>query len=799
MVDNVESWIEYIDKQNNEILENNKNIWTSWLKDPNTFLLDHDDRVAFNNKIIDRNNDLGKEIREVLSTQFSTSAMMMTSSLDSPPPSPDTATDVYFLNMSWSNILCFGNSNYFEFGGCKPAPVAACKYLFANNGHGKTSFLEVILIALFGQGIASKMVKSSHISILNKSTTVGFTHILIRIQNINYIIKRTFINKNNKLAVDPKETYVYNATAQQQIVCGKNDVDAWVCETIGGDIDSFLMTNMIIDDPIDFDMQQIDTKLCELFALEKSNAMLLLLKSAKAMYKYIADHAAGATKVLKEQMQHAFDEEAYNAVREEHDQLLAEIEKEKKKIVNIEDTTADDFNDIMLKLQILRERSKKVYENKIKRGEPDRRKFASYYGVSAEELQCRIAAIQSSGDLLLPMADVLSYWDDYDVYVEEKLSTETIDAEIELLRLKTAGLHEGDGSDIEAAFSFHPDCEACAKNMIEFKKSTWSRKAVTQKELNALQNKIDHWKEVFERIHLIKLDLEHDIGVYKRFKCSKTDIQYYYHLEHVKEYDEWDQKLKTIHNDISVLEAQMKEKERAKNAQGKLNKQIVSGIKSMKARAQTCLCKLEVIKEQKNQYTALLQKLEAYEAYAAYVLLRKDVVDHLYNTFIGFKQWAFETRIIPDFVSRLNEYLLILCKNHRPLSFVVTPGTSFANYFVLDGSLSLPVKKCSTFQRFTINLATRLALQFMKAGGGNRAAARRVMFLGVDEAFTSICDQQNMDSVFVLLKTISPMYTNIVVTSCQNFKLANFVLDNKDVIYIARNDEQGTSQIQYNS
>lgn len=189
--------------------------------------------------------------------------------------------------ISWDYMLCYLDGNSVNFETLENKITA----INARNGHGKTNFLEVVCLALFGEGFPSRVNKKYSTSIINTSKpghTPSFTCIELELfdhkdsrdsrdsrnkdlnqdtMNIDtnqgpmhkgvsnkskhtiYIYREWSSKKTtpNKLDTTHKKILVYTKDKdnnQTIIKCGKTAVDNWVKENIGS-IDSFLLSCMI--------------------------------------------------------------------------------------------------------------------------------------------------------------------------------------------------------------------------------------------------------------------------------------------------------------------------------------------------------------------------------------------------------------------------------------------------------------------------------------------------------------------------------------------------------------------------
>lgn len=178
------------------------------------------------------------------------------------------------------------------------------------------------------------------------------------------------------------------------------------------------------------------------------------------------------------------------------------------------------------------------------------------------------------------------------------------------------------------------------------------------------------------------------------------------------------------------------------------------------------------------------------------------------NEFAKFKDWVLEKKIIPIILEHLNYLLLLMCRNHRPISldcvFVqndidkkekkekkenIYNSHSFNKsfYWILrDGLLSPPFEKASGFQKCVINLAMRIVLGRLGVTGMKNTQ------LFIDEGFTS-CDGENLDNIPIVLQEMLTLYDSIIIVS----HLDELKTCIPSCIQIERNSLNNLSNIRY--
>ena len=275
-------WIEYLEKQ--ELQESDQDqLWKAWFINHDTLMIPSDiSNLNIQSKIKEKNEKFSKllsEYKDLYDDQINLS------SIKKP----------FRINyLEWEYILCYRNTNYFNFDNLENNISA----ITANNACGKSSFLETICIALFGEGFPSRHNKTYSASIIcqeKPDSSNAKTVIYVTINNIKYIITRVFSHTSkdaNKLVCESKYTTLERDDLKQNIHSGKTAVDAWVKKHIGS-IEAFLLSSMISQnvDMDFFNLKSADQKelLDNALSINVSTKFHNVLKEAKLSHSYIVD------------------------------------------------------------------------------------------------------------------------------------------------------------------------------------------------------------------------------------------------------------------------------------------------------------------------------------------------------------------------------------------------------------------------------------------------------------------------------------------------------------------------------
>ena len=224
----------------------------------------------FLKKYHDRNDKIQKVIDEYMSHQIGTVKQ---------------GQRVELVNMSWHYLMCYGESNYFDFTKIKDQIAL----LNGKNAMGKSSFLDVLCIGLYGTPtkmrslVTAKKYTDKIIHDHRPSHKVApSVTILLKIKDSYYEIHRVFgsqSGKDKEHMIMQKEVSISKIASDfstKQIICeGNTTVETWIEKNIGS-MDSVLMSTMICQMDLNnfFHMKQEDQKAILDTALHLENVSL---------------------------------------------------------------------------------------------------------------------------------------------------------------------------------------------------------------------------------------------------------------------------------------------------------------------------------------------------------------------------------------------------------------------------------------------------------------------------------------------------------------------------------------------
>jgi len=190
---------------------------------------------------------------------------------------------VELVNMQWNYLMCYGENNHMDFTNLKNKIAL----LNGKNAMGKSSFLDILCIGLFGEP-----TKMRHMITGKKYTdkiihdhrpsykTAPSVYILLKIKGELFEIYRTFgtqVGLNKEHMISQKEANVSKLKDNyKQIICeGNTLVEKWI-ESHIGTMESVLMSTMICQMDLNnfFHLKQDDQKIILDTALHLENVSL---------------------------------------------------------------------------------------------------------------------------------------------------------------------------------------------------------------------------------------------------------------------------------------------------------------------------------------------------------------------------------------------------------------------------------------------------------------------------------------------------------------------------------------------
>ena len=282
-INSTDSLVEYIQ---NKINTDNKSLssdnWKQWILHPETLIIPNEyipDKIS--SKIQSKSTALDKSAKEYIQEFEKVQSHNITSG----------SLELHKLEWSW--VLNYKNNNVFDFR----KNTKSISVLNAKNGSGKSNFLEIICIALFGEGFPSRHNNNYSSTIIcdkKPSGIMASTQITFSLNNTLYILKRTMRNNTNKRSINFEDVTLYTIINDtKEILHQKNvAVSAWIDLNIGK-CSTYLMSTMLTQNA-DSDFFSLDHKtqkelLDRILSLDHINSLKKLLKDTLLYYKYTSE------------------------------------------------------------------------------------------------------------------------------------------------------------------------------------------------------------------------------------------------------------------------------------------------------------------------------------------------------------------------------------------------------------------------------------------------------------------------------------------------------------------------------
>lgn len=234
-INSIDNLINYID---NKITKDNKtissNVWKQWLQHPESIIIP---TTYIPNKILPKIIDKSATI-EKLSQKY-------IEEFDKVQAQQIISGNLHINKLEWNWILNYKKGNVFDFdNNSKNISV-----INAKNGNGKSNFLEIMCIALFGQGFPSRHNTNYAANIIcdkKPSGVMASTNITFTLNNILYNITRAMRHNTTKRNINFEDVVLCTIiNGSKTILHQKNNaVSQWVDSHIGT-IDTYLMSAML--------------------------------------------------------------------------------------------------------------------------------------------------------------------------------------------------------------------------------------------------------------------------------------------------------------------------------------------------------------------------------------------------------------------------------------------------------------------------------------------------------------------------------------------------------------------------
>lgn len=310
------------------LTESQYNILTNILENKETLLLT-DYNTTIENECIKKN----KEINQYIIESNKSDNIIVTKS------------KFRVLYIEWNNLYCYHENNHINFENLDLKTFL----ISGNNGMGKSSIFNIILLALWGENLLK-----SQVSIINSKKNSATTTIHVETDGEIYKIVRTFTLKEAKII---KKTIITNHTKNVKIK-EDNSSKEFLINKIGT-LDDFI-TNSMITQNVDNDILKLDYKeslltFDKILNLENIQKTYNLFKTTSVKYKDIiksivskmqvyssitvSPHTEDSLKSLKHRIDNIIQNK--KTANDEYDNIYIDL-----KNINIEKILNTDYDDV---------------------------------------------------------------------------------------------------------------------------------------------------------------------------------------------------------------------------------------------------------------------------------------------------------------------------------------------------------------------------------------------------------------------------------------------------------------------
>jgi len=198
------------------------------------------------NDIKDRISNRNKKISDALAEYNNFNVNTHTTTTTYANNQLTSGNNIYFKVLKWSYIMCYGESNYFDFEGMS----GKFALLNGRNAMGKSAFLDVLCIALYGEPSKHRNImygKQNNGKIINNTCPANknmCVDLSFTVNDIQYEISRTYTYTK----IDTRQGLkCVNASIKNMdtVLCDNiTEVNDWI-NTIFGSLDNLLMSSFI--------------------------------------------------------------------------------------------------------------------------------------------------------------------------------------------------------------------------------------------------------------------------------------------------------------------------------------------------------------------------------------------------------------------------------------------------------------------------------------------------------------------------------------------------------------------------
>lgn len=277
-INSVDVLIDYIQNALDTKKQSLPDVWKTWLKTPDHMFLNPENLP---DSILKKINEKTDKLRKIASTYHSDFERVQSSSIQT--------GHIRLHSIEWNWILNYNQGNRFDFD----SHNNQISILNAKNASGKSNFLEIICIALYGSGFPSRYNKNYSSGMICDKKPAGVmasTFISFSLNDKQYTLKRVLKSNNDKRAINFFEVILTQDGAI--LHQGQNAVGPWLDSNIGT-LTAYLMSSMLSQnaDSDFFSLAKPEQKLLldQLLSLEHIQSLQTLLHESAKYYKHIIE------------------------------------------------------------------------------------------------------------------------------------------------------------------------------------------------------------------------------------------------------------------------------------------------------------------------------------------------------------------------------------------------------------------------------------------------------------------------------------------------------------------------------
>jgi len=649
----------------------------------------------------------------------------------------DTKNTFRMLKMTWNWLLCYGADNEFFFNKLEGKIVT----ISGRNGHGKTSFLEIILLALYGTGFPSRsnrLHSGSVVSIQKPRSEPCQVQLTLQVETVGMVrVFRTFYGAEDKkptasaVAVGTKiELWNPDLAAWDSLVSGKVAVDKWI-EAHVGSMDAFLLSCMVSQnaDADFFAMTAAEQKemLDNALSIDTHTRYMELLKESRLAHQCIGDLMEAALAGVARRI---LDEVVVAKIKHKMNALAVDIGAT-----------------VALECTFMGELFPRAHYEKVA--------ATGSQSVSASDLQFELENIKRS---------------------------------------KSARMTLSGGK----AVSFEKPCAFYEKQFEEHIKygETFGFASSGSVSGSGIYNK-QEYKAAKERVDSVVLEEEcgFDKGPYNTdCKCCLQRLKNFEVREAIDVFKPlWFLRKRYLEDAVAVSKGSRVDELTLALAQASARDKARSVLDSyediVKARNLTSLVvEKEKLNAELEAHVKAVSEHKVYSEKLGQVVEKIKVICNVQGCLEGYITWLYTDKVIPLVEKYTNQIMNLIDPSLHLKGWMLEGGKGFDWSIYQTGVGGVfsesfpPIEKASGFQRFICGLAVRIAL------GNIGASCIKPRQLFLDEGFTS-CDSVNLARVPDFLVVLLQLYDSIVlVTHLEELK------DCCESVAIRRHTD-GTSQI----